>query len=133
MATRQASKILGWAKQAAQAQAARCWFKSSSRNKIQNAASGADLKSDSPLEGVSPSRRSFFMTPLGIIELIKLSLKVWLAVNASKPFQRLHEIDADILRLSIGARESELLQIEALDRERRVLAKLVGSIHADIG
>ena len=72
------------------------------------------------------------MTPLGIIELIKLALKVWLAVNASKPFARLHEIDAEILRLSIGANESALLQIEALDRERRILTKLVGALHTDI-
>jgi len=72
------------------------------------------------------------MTPLGIIELLKLALKVWLAVNASKPFQRLHEIDREILRLSIGANESALLQIEALDRERRVIAKLVSTLHADL-
>ena len=72
------------------------------------------------------------MTPLGIIELIKLALRVWLAVNASKPFQRLHEIDCEILRLSVGATESSLLQIEALDRERRVLDKLVGTLHADL-
>ena len=72
------------------------------------------------------------MTPLGIIELIKLALRVWLAVNASKPFQRLHEIDREILRLSVGATESALLQIEALDRERRVLDKLVGTLHADL-
>ncbi|CAB4155523.1 hypothetical protein UFOVP673_7 [uncultured Caudovirales phage] len=72
------------------------------------------------------------MTPLGIIELIKLALRVWLAVNASKPFQRLHEIDREILRLSVGATESALLQIEALDRERRVLDKLVGTLHSDL-
>ena len=72
------------------------------------------------------------MTPLGIIELIKLALRVWLAVNASKPFQRLHEIDREIIRLSVGATESALLQIEALDRERRVLDKLVGTLHADL-
>ena len=73
------------------------------------------------------------MTPLSIIELLKLALKVWLAVNASKPFQRLHEIDREILRLSIGATESALLQIEALDRERRVIDKLVSNLHADLG
>jgi hypothetical protein len=72
------------------------------------------------------------MIPLGIIELIKLALKVWLAVHASTPFRRLHEIDREILRLSVGARESELLQIEALDRERRVINKLVGALHADL-
>lgn len=72
------------------------------------------------------------MTPLGIIELIKLALRVWLAVNASKPFQRLHEIDHEIIRLSVGATESALLQIEALDRERRVLDKLVGTLHSDL-
>ena len=72
------------------------------------------------------------MTPLGIIELIKLALRVWLAVNASKPFQRLHEIDREIIRLSVGATESALLQIEALDRERRVLDKLVGALHSDL-
>lgn len=72
------------------------------------------------------------MTPLGLLELLKLALKVWLAVNASKPFQRLHEIDREIIRLSIGANESALLQIEALDRERRVLAKLVGTLHSDL-
>lgn len=72
------------------------------------------------------------MTPLGIIELLKLTLRVWLAVNASKPFQRLHEIDREILRLSVGATESALLQIEALDRERRVLDKLVGTLHSDL-
>ncbi|CAB4135944.1 hypothetical protein UFOVP301_38 [uncultured Caudovirales phage] len=69
---------------------------------------------------------------IGIIELIKLALRVWLAVNASKPFQRLHEIDREMLRLSIGATESNLLQIEALDKERRVLTKLVGTLHADL-
>lgn len=69
---------------------------------------------------------------IGIIELIKLALRVWLAVNASKPFQRLHEIDREILRLSVGANESALLQIEALDRERRVLDKLVGTLHSDL-
>lgn len=69
---------------------------------------------------------------IGIIELLKLALRVWLAVNASKPFQRLHEIDREIRRLSIGANESALLQIEALDRERRVLAKLVGTLHTDL-
>ena len=73
------------------------------------------------------------MTALGIIELIKLALKVWLAVNASTPFRRLHEIDEAILRLSIGATESKLLQIEALDRERRIISKLVGSLHSDLG
>jgi len=72
------------------------------------------------------------MTPLGIIELLKLALKVWLAVNASKPFQRLHEINREIHRLSIGAGESELLQIEALNREGRVIAKCIGTLHADI-
>lgn len=72
------------------------------------------------------------MTPLGIIELIKLALKVWLADNASKPFQRLHLIDREILRLSVGAGEFELMQIEALDRERRIITKLVGSIHSDL-
>lgn len=69
---------------------------------------------------------------IGIIELIKLALKVWLAVNASKPFQRLHEIDREILRLSIGARESELLQIEALGREHVILTKLLGTLHTDL-
>jgi hypothetical protein len=69
---------------------------------------------------------------IGIIELLKLALRVWLAVNASKPFQRLHEIDREIIRLSVGATESDLLQIEALDRERRVLDKLVGTLHADL-
>lgn len=66
------------------------------------------------------------------LDLLQLALRVWLAVNASKPFQRLHEIDREMLRLSIGATESSLLQIESLDRERRVLAKLVGTLHADI-
>jgi hypothetical protein len=69
---------------------------------------------------------------IGIIELLKLALRVWLAVNASKPFQRLHEIDREMRRLSIGATESALLQIEALDRERRILVKLVGTLHSDI-
>jgi hypothetical protein len=69
---------------------------------------------------------------IGIIELLKLALRVWLAVNASKPFQRLHEIDREIIRLSVGATESALLQIEALDRERRVLAKLVSTLHTDL-
>lgn len=69
---------------------------------------------------------------IGIVELLKLALRVWLAVNASKPFQRLHEIDREILRLSVGATESALLQIEALDKERRVLTKLVGTLHTDI-
>lgn len=69
---------------------------------------------------------------IGIIELLRLALKVWLAVNASKPFQRLHEIDREILRLSVGATESALLQIEALDRERRVIDKLVSTLHADL-
>lgn len=69
---------------------------------------------------------------IGIIELIKLALRVWLAVNASKPFQRLYEIDREMLRLSVGAGESALLQIESLDRERRVLNKLIGTLHADI-
>lgn len=69
---------------------------------------------------------------IGIIELLKLALRVWLAVNASKPFQRLHEIDREIIRLSVGATESALLQIEALDRERRLLDKLVGTLHADL-
>jgi hypothetical protein len=72
------------------------------------------------------------MTPLGIIELLKSALKVWLAVNASKPFQRLHEIEREILRLSINARELELLQIEELDRERWVINKLIGSLHSDL-
>jgi hypothetical protein len=71
------------------------------------------------------------MTPLGIIELLKLTLRVWLAVNASKPFQRLYEIDREILRLSVGANEYALLQIEALARERRVVDKLVSALHAD--
>jgi hypothetical protein len=70
---------------------------------------------------------------IGIIELLKLALRVWLAVNASKPFQRLHEIDREILRLSVGATESSLVQIEALDKERRVIAKLVGTLHTDLG
>jgi len=69
---------------------------------------------------------------IGIVELIKLALRVWLAVNASKPFQRLHEIDREMLRLSVGATESSLVQIEALDKERRILAKLVGTLHTDI-
>jgi hypothetical protein len=69
---------------------------------------------------------------IGIIELLKLGLRVWLAVNASKPFQRLHEIDREILRLSVGATESVLLQIESLDRERRVIAKLISTLHSDI-
>ena len=69
---------------------------------------------------------------IGIIELLKLALRVWLAVNASKPFQRLLEIDREIIRLSVGATESALLQIEALDRERRVLDKLVGTLHSDL-
>lgn len=73
------------------------------------------------------------MAPLGIIELIKLALKVWLAVNASTPFRRIHEIDEAIIRLSVGATESKLLQIEALERERRIIAKLVGTLHTDIG
>jgi len=69
---------------------------------------------------------------IGIIELLKLALRVWLAVNASKPFQRLHEIDREMRRLSIGATESALLQIEALDRERRVIDKLIGTLHSDL-
>ena len=69
---------------------------------------------------------------IGIIELLKLALRVWLAVNASKPFQRLHEIDREMLRLSVGATESSLLQIESLDRERRILNKLIGTLHADL-
>jgi len=69
---------------------------------------------------------------IGIVELIKLALRVWLAVNASKPFQRLHEIDREMLHLSIGATESNLLQIEALDKERRVLTKLISTLHADL-
>lgn len=73
------------------------------------------------------------MTPTGIIELLKLALRVWLAVNVSKPFRRLHEIDADIFRLSTAGTESALLQIEALDRERRIITKLVGTLHTDLG
>ena len=69
---------------------------------------------------------------IGIIELLKLALRVWLAVNASKPFQRLHEIDREMLRLSVGATESSLLQIEALDRERRVISQLISTLHADL-
>lgn len=69
---------------------------------------------------------------IGIIELLKLALKVWLADNASKPFQRLHLIDREILRLSVGAGEFELMQIEALDRERKIIIKLIGTLHADI-
>lgn len=72
------------------------------------------------------------MTPLGIIELLKLALKVWLAGNVTKPFHRLHEIDEAIVRLSVGATEYKLLQIEALDRERRVITKLVGSLYSDL-
>jgi len=67
------------------------------------------------------------------LDLLQLALRVWLAVNASKPFQRLHEIDREMLRLSVGATESVLLQIEALDKERRVLNKLIGTLHADLG
>jgi len=66
------------------------------------------------------------------LDLLQLALRVWLAVNASKPFQRLHEIDREMLRLSVGATESSLLQIESLDRERRVLSKLVGTLHTDL-
>jgi hypothetical protein len=73
------------------------------------------------------------MTPLGIIELLKLALRVWLAVNASKPFHRLHEIDAEIHRLSTVGTESALLQIESLSRESRILLKLVGTLHTDLG
>jgi hypothetical protein len=69
---------------------------------------------------------------IGIIELLKLALRVWLAVNASKPFQRLHEIDCEILRLSVGANESAMLQIEALGNERAVIFKLIGSLHSDL-
>ena len=69
---------------------------------------------------------------IGLIQFLKLALQVWLAVNASKPFQRLHEIDREILRLSVGANESALMQIEALDRERRIIAKLVGSLLSDL-
>jgi len=69
---------------------------------------------------------------IGIIELLRLVLRVWLAVNASKPFQRLHEIDREMLRLSVGATESAMLQIESLDKERRVIAKLVGALHTDL-
>ena len=72
------------------------------------------------------------MISFGIIELLKLALKVWLADNASKPFQRLHLIDREILRLSVAAGEFELMQIEALDRERRIIAKLVGTLHSDL-
>jgi len=67
------------------------------------------------------------------LDLLQLALRVWLAVNASKPFQRLHEIDREMLRLSVGATESSLLQIESLDRERRVLNKLIGTLHTDLG
>lgn len=70
---------------------------------------------------------------LGIIELIKLLIRVWLAVNVSKPYRRLHEINSEILRLSVGATESALLQIEALDAERRVISKCIGTLHADLG
>jgi len=66
------------------------------------------------------------------LDLLQLALRVWLAVNASKPFQRLHEIDREMLRLSVGATESSLLQIEALDKERRVIAKLISTLHADL-
>jgi hypothetical protein len=69
---------------------------------------------------------------IGIIELLKLALKVWLAVNASKPFQRLYEIDREILRLSVGANESAMLQIEALGNERAVIFKLIGSLYSDL-
>jgi hypothetical protein len=72
------------------------------------------------------------MTPLGIIELLKLALRVWLAVNVPKPFQRLYEIDREIYALSVNANEACLLQIEILDRERRILAKLVSTLHADL-
>lgn len=72
------------------------------------------------------------MTPLGLIELLKLTLRVWLAVNVSKPFERLYAIDREIYALSINATESMLLQIEALDRERRILVKLVGTLHSDL-
>lgn len=69
---------------------------------------------------------------IGIVELLKLSLKVWLAVNASTPFKRLHEIDREILRLSVGANESAMLQIEALGNERAVIFKLIGSLYSDL-
>lgn len=72
------------------------------------------------------------MTPLGIIELLKLALRVWLAVNVPKPFQRLYEIDREIYTLSLNANEACLLQIEILDRERRILVKLIGTLHADL-
>jgi hypothetical protein len=80
--------------------------------------------------GASPALAPLFM--IGIIELLKLTLRVWLAVNASKPFQRLHEIDREILRLSVGATESALLQIEVLDRERRVVDKLIGTLYSNL-
>ena len=69
---------------------------------------------------------------IGIIELLRLVVRVWLAMNASKPFRRLHEIDREMLRLSVGATESSLVQIEALDKERRILAKLIGTLHTDL-
>jgi len=69
---------------------------------------------------------------IGIVLFIKLALRVWLAVNASKPFQRLHEIDANILRLSTDGTESALLQIENLAKERLVISKLIGTLHTDL-
>jgi len=71
------------------------------------------------------------MTPTGIIELLKLTLRVWLAVNLSKPFRRINEINTEIVNLSIGAGESELLQIENLVKEQRILTKLISTIHPD--
>lgn len=71
------------------------------------------------------------MTPTGIIELLKLTLRVWLAVNLTKPFRRINEINTEITNLSIGANESTLVQIENLNRERRILTKLISTIHPD--
>lgn len=71
------------------------------------------------------------MTPAGIIEFLKLAFRVWLAVNLTKPFRRINEINTEITNLSIGAGESELLQIENLVKEQRILTKLISTIHPD--
>ena len=69
---------------------------------------------------------------LGIVELITLLLKVWLANNIQSPFKRINEINSTITSMSLNASESELLQIEQLGKERDCITKLVGTIHADI-
>lgn len=62
------------------------------------------------------------------IKAIVLALKIWSFMQLRQVFKRQNEINSEIVSLSVGAGDAELLQIEILHQERKCNTQFISSV-----